>query len=252
LHAAVELADPKTRAPADDEAMLWRACRIEADANARARLIERHIDFARIMAGKLYARRITDEVAFDEYMQLASLALIECVDRYDPARGAGFRTFASYRISGAILTGLASLSERAQQIALRSLVKRDRLASLHDRTAFEGQDAFERLAATAVGLAIGFALDDLASLEQIEGVCRDSAYDHVTERQTRERLMKRVGELPQREALVIRYHYLQQIPFEQIATMLELTKGRVSQIHRKALELLRHALQHTDGLDLSL
>ena len=37
----------------------------------------RHLDFARIMAGKLYARRATDEIGFDEYLQLASLGLLE-------------------------------------------------------------------------------------------------------------------------------------------------------------------------------
>ena len=49
--------------------------------------------------------------------------------------------------------------------------------------------------------------------------------------------------LPERECLIVTLHYLQQVPFITIAAQLGITKGRVSQLHRRAMERLREALR---------
>jgi RNA polymerase sigma factor for flagellar operon FliA len=239
------------------EAALWAAWRQQQDAAARAALIGHHRDFARIMAGRQYARRVTDEVGFDDYLQLASVALIECVDRYDPAVGASFRTYASPRIAGAISNGLESMSERSRQLAHQRKLERERLASLGEEAAgapadTPAEDRYERLAAVAAGLAMGFLLDGAAGGESGEGAYADNAYDRVLVRQVRQRLQARLAELPEREALVIRRHYLQGQAFDEIGEVLGLTRGRVSQLHRQALALLRQGLGEGDGLDLSM
>lgn len=157
-----------------EESRLWRAWRQLRDAAARERLIHLHFGFARIMAGKLYARRHTDEVEFDEYLQLASVGLIESIDRYDPEQGASFRTYASHRIQGAILSGLEALTERASQLALRRRIEQERLQSLQAGSDVPAGDAFSRLASIAVGLALGFMLEDLAAFRAEEGADRKS------------------------------------------------------------------------------
>jgi RNA polymerase sigma factor for flagellar operon FliA len=245
-------AAPEADPPSVAEAALWTAWRERGDSSAREQLVLLHSDFSRIMAGKLYARRVTDEVGFDEYLQMAHMATIECVDRYDPAYEASFRTFASHRITGAILNGLESMSERSRQLAVRRRVERERLASLRDGEPDAGQDRFDRLAAVAVGLAIGFLLEQGGSDGEAEAAYADNAYERTLMRQIRERVAARVSELPDREALVIRHHYLQNIPFEEIARHLGVSKGRVSQLHRQALKLLRQSLGSADALDLNL
>lgn len=234
-----------------EESRLWRAWRLQRDAAARERLIHLHFGFARIMAGKLYARRHTDEVEFDEYLQLASVGLIESIDRYDPEQGASFRTYASHRIQGAILSGLEALTERASQLALRRRIEQERLQSLQAGSDVPAGDAFSRLASIAVGLALGFMLEDLAAFRAEEGAYSDNAYAASELRQLQRRLLKLVGELPEREAKIIRHHYFQQLPFDEIARALDLTKGRISQLHKRALTMLREAL---DGrrVDLAL
>jgi RNA polymerase sigma factor for flagellar operon FliA len=62
-------------------------------------------------------------------------------------------------------------------------------------------------------------------------------------------LLKR---LTQQEQTVIRHHYLQEIPFDEIAAHMSLSKGRISQIHRSALQHLRDALSQTRSFDVSL
>lgn len=236
----------------ESETALWAAWKGAGDRGAREALITLHYDFARIMAGKMYARRATDEVGFEEYLQLASVALIESVDRYEPSSGASFRTYAGHRITGAILNGLAGMTERSRQIALKRRIERERLESIRDMHEADLQDTFERLAEVAVGLAIGFMLDNSSVVCDGEAAYSDNAYERVMVRQMRERIMARVAQLPEREATVIRYHYLQQLPFDEIGQLLGVTKGRVSQIHRKGLALLRKTLGEMDGLDVQL
>jgi len=61
-----------------------------------------------------------------------------------------------------------------------------------------------------------------------------------------------VADLSEQERTVIRYHYLQEVPFSEIAALLGLTKGRIAQIHKQALGRLRTALQSKERLDLAL
>jgi RNA polymerase sigma factor for flagellar operon FliA len=67
----------------------------------------------------------------------------------------------------------------------------------------------------------------------------DNAYSRVEMRQLSERLAESVESLSEQQRLVIHRHYFQQVPFDEIAVTMKLTKGRISQIHRAALMQLR-------------
>jgi RNA polymerase sigma factor for flagellar operon FliA len=71
-------------------------------------------------------------------------------------------------------------------------------------------------------------------------------------RELRERVRDLVQGLPEQERFVVYRHYLQQQPFDDICTAMKLTKGRVSQIHRRALLRLREWIRPSGGLDLRL
>lgn len=237
-------------APAFDESALWLAAR-GGDTLARDRLIETYLPFARIMAAKLYAARVEHDIGFDDYLQYATVGLIESVDRYDPAVGAQFKTFSAHRIQGAVWTGLEQLSEKRVQIATRRRLiaeRRDCAAA-----ALDGQtgDLFQQLADVAVSLALGFALEDGADAQHAEADAARHPYGALEMTQLRSRLQALVAGLPQRERLVIKSHYLNQIPFNLIADTMGITKGRVSQIHRSALEQLRTSVHAMRACDLA-
>ena len=62
-------------------------------------------------------------------------------------------------------------------------------------------------------------------------------------------LVDAVDTLSEREKLVIQYHYFQQTNFENIADILGVSKGRVSQIHKRALVAVREKLKGPSDLD---
>lgn len=225
-----------------DLAAQWDAYRAAPQAEARQRLIEAYLPLARSIAAGLYAQRGPMPVEFRDYLQLATIGLIEAVDRFDPARGVPFEGYASLRVRGAVLNALASMSETYQQHALRRRLEDDRALSLREGAAPAG-DLFSELAGIAVGFALGYLLEGsgLVASSVDEPRYRQDFYGE-TEQRERERLLARlVDALPEQERRVVRYHYYQGLPFTEIADLMGVSKGRISQIHRQALQLIREA-----------
>jgi RNA polymerase sigma factor for flagellar operon FliA len=206
------------------------------------------------MAAHCYARRFHDEIGFDEYLQLASIGLLEAMDRFDPERGAQFRTFAARRMHGAILNGLEHLTEKQQQIAMRQRLRAERLDSLKSVAGDDCAGAphtpeqlLRFVSELGIGLAVCWMLEGTAMVEDTEAVESAPFYRSIAIRQLRERLHRAIDGLPEHERTVVRSHYLQDLPFDRIAAMLHLTKGRISQLHKQALLHLRaQVAEHAD------
>lgn len=236
-----------------EEAALWLAWRVQADQGARSTLIERHMPLAKIIAAKLYGGRYHDDVEFDDYYQMATIGLIEAVDRYDPALGAKFRTFASLRVRGAVLNGLDRMSERHQQISARQRLRAERAASLAPEQTPDGSEQLLHVLAEAgIGLALGMLLEGSSLMSDESAIAPTPApYAAVELDQLRKRVRALVDLLPEREQRIIKSHYLQHIPFEQIATTLGVTRGRVAQLHKQALNRMRDAARHVPSCDVA-
>lgn len=235
-------------------AALW-ASYAGGQAAVREQLVQTYLPFARIMAARLFAARTHMQVEFDEYLQFARVGLMEAVDRYDPARGSKFETFAASRIRGAILSGMASYSEVHEQIAARKRLVGERLAALKDsgRATAEPAALFGYLAELAIGLAVGFALEDSGMYSNHEQPAHyaDNSYAGVELKQLRARLKSLLEQLPGKHRQVVACHYLQRMAFEEVAERMQLSKGRVAQIHREALLKLRDALRGQPELNWS-
>jgi RNA polymerase sigma factor for flagellar operon FliA len=251
--AQVERGGPRYALLAGEHA-LWLRWREAGDAQAREKIVHHYLAYARALAARIYARRSHNEFEFDEYMQLATVGLIESVDRFDPSRGVLFKTFATRRIAGSVLSGLRTLSERQQQIALRRRVAQERLESLRSQPLAEvdPEDALRALTEIGVGIALGLLLEGTGMISDGEPSLPDNTYSGLELRQLRERVAAAVGELTAREQDVIRRHYLQGIAFDEIARELDITKGRVSQLHRQGLERLRALIADRGAGDFTL
>ena len=240
--------------PPDAEALAqWRRYVASRDPRLRNELIEQHLPLARTVAASMYGRRGGLAVEFGDYLQFATLGLIEAVDRYDPELGVAFSSFAGVRLRGAILNSLEGLSEHYQQLGLMKRLRNERLESLR-RVESRGRkhDNFAALADIAVGLALSHLLEGSSMLlpegPDDRGYTHEF-YDTTQERQLRESLALLVQALPEQERRVVRYHYYQNLGFTEVAGLLGLSRGRVSQIHRQALQLLKEARASVSSVD---
>lgn len=234
---------------AADESLLWRQWRLEGNEYARQRLLALHLPYAKVVAASYYARRFNDEIEFGDYLQLASLGLVEALGRFDPARGFQFRTFAARRMHGAILDGIERATEKQQQIAARKRLVQERRSAIREGLERGGTGQAPRedrllqyVAEAGLAFALAWILDGTGMMDTGDGRSDTPFYRPVELRQLRQRVVDSVGALPAQEKDVIHRHYFQQMPFEQIATRLSLSRGRISQIHHRALARLKDAL----------
>jgi RNA polymerase sigma factor for flagellar operon FliA len=237
-----------------EERVLWQNLRATSDPDSRDRLLALHMPYARVVAATYYSKRFHDEIEFGDYLQYASIGLLEALERFDPGRGAQFRTFAARRMHGAILNGIERLSEKQQQIAARQRLRAERIQAAKqnaggDPSQLAGDKLCAYVAEVGLGLALAWLLEGTAMVEVPERAESVPFYRQAEMRQVRERLVQAVDALPPQERIVIRSHYLQDLPFEEVATTLKLTKGRISQIHKQALLRLRGCVADHVGVD---
>jgi RNA polymerase sigma factor for flagellar operon FliA len=255
---------------------LWVRWREDQDEAAREQLIGHYLPYARMVAATVYGRRTHNDIEFDDYLQLARVGLLEAVDRFEPGQGAQFKTFAAKRVQGAVLNGLTRLTEKNQQISVSMRLRRERLEAVKEAAAAaaseESQDSsapasassrssdklFKYLAEVGIGLALGVLLEDtgMVDAEAFDGNGQvpspEVSYFRKTEIiQLRTVLRDLVGQLSDQQKMVIRHHYLQEIPFDEIATLMGVTRGRVSQLHRQGLLRLRELLGKDARCDVS-
>ena len=228
-----------------DEPALWRRFVKDRAAADREALIARHAELARIHAAKLFAARQIADIEFDDFHQYALLGLLEAIDRYDPERGASFPTYASHRIRGAVLSGIEKYCEKQQQIAARSRIREERFRELLTEVTAAEADPFLRLVELAIGTAIGYMLEDSNMYQASEGSYEHNIYRSRELQDLSRTLDGLVDTLPPQEQSVIRHHYYQHVRFEEIASRMGVSKGRISQIHHRALQRMR---EHYDEL----
>jgi RNA polymerase sigma factor FliA len=246
--------------PLSGEPALWERWRRHSDADARSELLDMHLPYARVVAASYYRKRFHNEIEFEEYLQLASLGLIEALERFDPAVGVQFKTFAARRMHGSILDGLERLTEKQQQIAARQRLEAQRKASIRDHPqganrepgARPQEQVLQYIAEAGLAFALAWLLDGTGMVEPSEKSEAVPFYRNVELRELRQRILELVRGLPAQERKVIHDHYLQEQPFEEIATAMSLSKGRISQLHRHALMRLREMLRAPPSCDVFL
>ena len=232
--------------------VLWSRFHSSRDLGIRERLIGRYTGLARTIAATVYGTRSDNTVSFDDYLQYARVGLIEAIDRYDSLRGTSFESYSSYRIRGAILNGLSRETEVRAQRGRRGVRLAERERSLAGSMFVSPESSsLDDFVSFTVDLAVGFMLED----GLVE--CRDESpaanpYAQAEVSQLRVRVRELVEQLPERERQVLKAHYYDQLEFQEIAATLGVTKGRVSQLHSRAVTRVRERLNARPTIDRSL
>lgn len=214
----------------EGEDALWQQFRQHRATAARDALYLRYTPWASALARRVHRRFPRLMADRDDFVQNANIGLLEAIDRYDPARGIAFQAYAMARVRGSVFNGLRAIlggqaSERYQE----------RLETLQE----PAEDPFDALVGTIVGLGIGYMLDDVASSPAAD---MQDGLRYAEDREIATRLTLALDTLPPRHRLIVVRHYFEFTPFIDLATEWGVSKGRISQLHRAALEGLKAAL----------
>ena len=224
------------------------ACSIRcAMGQERDRLVEDHLDLVRSIAGKL-KRGQCRNLDIDDLVAYGCKGLLEAAGRFDARLGASFTTFAYYRIRGAMLDWMRSMSWYSRS----------------DLAHFRAEErAHEYLQSQAEGPA-GGARDAAETLEEIAEILGGVAAVHITSLEaaahaTDERLAppdeqlqalamqsrarKAMAKLPERERRMIQLYYFEGRQIDEVSREMGLSKSWGSRLHTRAVNRLREILE---------
>lgn len=208
-------------------------------------LISQYLPYATSIATKM-ARSLPTQVDFDDIICNARLGLLEAAKRYDENFGVDFKTFAYYRIKGAIYDGLRKTGWIPR--ALYSRIKFEQAANDYleahakytDHTAGFYQKELEELQNSVNSVASIYVMS-VDNMEELE--LEDEDANKIIERRAefqkiKESVCDAIEGLPDKERKLIKMYYFQNKTMEEIGEQLELSKSWTSRLHARGLELL--------------
>jgi RNA polymerase sigma factor for flagellar operon FliA len=218
----------------EEERELWIRYRRDGDAEARDFLFETHAPWARQVAGRVYSRLRVPQMEWADFVQNASIGLLEAMSRFDPARGLDFIAYAKLRVQGAAFNGVRVFLTGVDR-GMRPERFGERLDLLSEREG-EAGDPLTDLIDIVAGLGVGFLLESTAPTraEDLQTQIEQTQLGHL--------LTAAMQSLSEKERVVLVAHYLNHVPFIDVARDLGLTKGRISQLHKSGLLKLRATL----------
>ncbi len=206
------------------------------------------------------ARRLPSSVSVDELASAGSLGLIDAVDKFDVKRDVSLKTYAQYRIKGAILDELRSMDWYSR--SMRKKIQ-DIEGAVRAVEAEKGGPAEDLEIADRLGVPLEKyqkMLTDIhgAALLNLDAYIRNSDNDSLSKRTFQENLrsaddpvssvarmelkgalVKAVKSLSEKEQLVVSLYYYEELTLKEIGEVLGLTESRICQIHSTSMIKLR-------------
>lgn len=203
-------------------------------------LFLRYESWARSLAFRLFAKYKSAGMDADDYVQYASIGLLEAIEKFDPARGVHFKLYAKSRIQGSILNSIVKFSEAAQSKYAYNKVLKERLLSLENArdTQANPQDIIVNI---ILDLATGFLLESEPNEKEYIRVS-DSNFDSVEISALKAKVFDSFELLDDKSKLVMTGHYRDYKSFSIISEEMNMSAGRISQIHTNAIRTLRRKI----------
>ena len=92
---------------------------VEISAEERERLIMEHLPQVRLIARRIH-ERLPENVSLEDLISTGIIGLISAIDRFDTSHNVKLKTYAEYKIRGAILDSLRGLDWAPRQQRKRS------------------------------------------------------------------------------------------------------------------------------------
>jgi RNA polymerase sigma factor for flagellar operon FliA len=219
----------------------------------RERLILEHLPQVRLIARRIQ-ERLPDSISLDDLVSNGVLGLISAIDNFDPVHNVKLKTYAEYKIRGAILDSLRGLDWAPRQKRRKSKQIEAAIAIAEQR--LQCPPSEEDIAAQ-----LGITLDEyhawlvemglnLAGLGMaaIGGCCIFYRYQRrfpsaLLERAELEKLLAAsIERIPAIEKTVLSLYYHEELTLREIAQVVNLHESRISQLKSQAIMRLRSQL----------
>jgi RNA polymerase sigma factor for flagellar operon FliA len=215
------------------------------------RLIEAYRSYSHAISAEIQ-KRLPPSVDRDDLIGAAELGLVEAARNFDPSRGVLFKTFAYYRIRGAIYDSLRRMGWLKGDSRLRFEAGANEY--LKDYTepgagdASSGTAAYGELQQLSSAVMTSYMLSLDASNTEIADDKAVSAEDALLESDARRQLRDAIARLPENNRILIEAYYFGDATLEEVGKRLGLSKSWICRLHAKSLDMLRALMGHKTGI----
>ena len=224
------------------------------------RVLLEHLPIVRFLARRIH-ERLPQHVDIEDLVSAGVVGLMDAFSKFDPAKKVQFRSYAQFRIRGAILDSLRTLDwsprelrrkGRAVEEAIRTLTARIGSAPGEAEVAAEmglSLEEYQQLLGDLKGLEIGTVHMERnedsgeEELAYIPGRPEEDPLFRCLRGELEDRLADAITHLPDRERLVMTLYYYEEMTMREIGMALGVVESRVSQVHASAVAHLRSALR---------
>ena len=220
-------------------------------------LIENNMGLVRKIAWHMHGR-VKSAVEIEDLIQIGMYGLVTAAQNYVVKEGVSFASYAGIRIRGEIVDHLrrnSNLCRTTIQMQQKYNASFEKLSKQLQREPKNSEiakdmgleaselDNWEQAFAANTHQSLDSVYDEFsiwfASNDQ-------SPEDELSDTELRENLVEALKTLPEREAMLIQLYYVEELNVYEIAEVLEITTGRVSQIKKSAISRLREFIQKID------
>lgn len=232
---------------------------------SREELVVEYAPLVKQIANRL-AARLPSSLERDDLVQAGMIGLLDAIEKYDPHRETQFRTYAEFRIRGAMLDDL-----RATDWIPRSVRENaDKVGTAVQSLKYElGRQPDEAQIAARLGLSLAdyhqlllkakaislLSLEDLRPhldnedpgnvFDVLADPTCTNPLDVLSLGDLHERLTGAIEGLPEKEKLVLSLYFDEELNLKEIGAVLGITESRASQIRTQAIMRLRAQLKDT-------
>jgi RNA polymerase sigma factor for flagellar operon FliA len=241
---------------------LWVEYRRSRDAKIRENFIKQYAPLVKYVAGKV-AIGMPHNVEFDDLVGYGVFGLLDAIDKFDPAKGVKFKTYAVTRIRGAIFDELRSIDWVPRSVRQKTREVEEAVGALEaqlGRTATDqeiagslgmDEDEYAKTMMKISGTSIlslndvwfsGDENDKVSIGDSIESPISLNPDVIVEKDEIRRVIVEHISQLPDKEKKILVLYYYEDLTLKEIGQVLEVTESRVSQLHTKAISRLRSKL----------
>ena len=234
------------------------------DPEERENLILKHAPLVKTIANRL-GMRLPKHVSQDDLVSAGTMGLLDAVDKYNADKGVAFKSYAEFRIRGAMLDELRAMDWVPRSVRRNARKLESAYAKVENETMRPATDeevagelgidmnAFHALLEETRGISVinedeltqilpqgagrGFAPKTPADMDLTD------PSDSLDLAEIRDVIAQAIEKLPKNERMVVSLYYYDELTMKEIGEVMDYTESRISQLHTKAVLRLRSALK---------
>jgi RNA polymerase sigma factor for flagellar operon FliA len=233
------------------------------DPAEREKLISRYAPLVKTIAGRL-ALKLPQHVSQDDLTSAGLMGLLDAIDRFDVEKGVEFKSYAEFRIKGAMIDELRSMDWVPRSVRRNAKILEEAYSRVESRVMRPARDeevaeeldldisAFHRLLDEARGISIineyeilnhntNLVLDGTGALNSLAK--NINPLESLNRAELVRIIAAAIDRLPKNERTVVSLYYYEELTMKEIGEVMGYTESRVSQLHTKAALRLRNSLK---------